>query len=434
LSLRNVTRWARYNRQSESTIAQGVNATDANGNPVTAATPDSLLLVTRNHDSNRTRDNADTAFINQTDLTWKFATGGIKHTLLTGLELSREKLNRWNYTLDANPALAGTQAPTTTSPLLAPNPDSSLSYTKTPNLRALANGDTVALYAQDQLELSKTWKALLGLRWERFAADATTQTILTGAIAAGPFARTDKMVSGRAGLIWQPTERQSYYVSYANSYNPSGELGVYAGTAQTNLTANNQNLPPEENRNVEIGTMLNITNGLQLRSAIFRTEKTNQRINNSITGVTELAGKRRVDGIEFELTGSITPNWDVYSGVAFSDGKIVTATVNQGNKPLGVADVSGNVWTVYRLGGGWEVGGGVVATSGSYLTDQNNAKIPAYAVFDATVAYVQKKYELRVNFYNVADKTYYIGGYQNAANRVIPGLPRSASMTLRYNF
>ena len=62
----------------------------------------------------------------------------------------------------------------------------------------------------------------------------------------------------------------------------------------------------------------------------------------------------------------------------------------------------------------------MVATSGSYLTDQNNAKIPEYAVLDATVAYVQKKYEIRANFYNITDKLYYIGGYQNASNRVHP--------------
>jgi catecholate siderophore receptor len=434
LSIRNVLRWSGYRRQSESTIAQGVNATDALGQPVTAATPDSLLLITRNHDGNRTRDNADDALINQTDLTWKFATGGVKHVMVTGLELSRERLNRWNYTLDANPALAGVQTPSVVSPYLSPDPYAPLSYTKTLNLRALANGDTVAVYAQDQLELSRHWKAVLGLRWERFAADATTQTIITGATAAGPFQRTDRMLSGRAGLIWQPTDTQSYYVSAANSYNPAGELGVYAGTAQTNLNAVNQNLDPEENRNYEIGTNLTIARGLQLRSAIFRTEKINQRIQNSITGVTELDGKRRVDGVEFELTGSITPNWDVYSGVAYMDGRIVQASVNQGNVPLGVADWSGNVWTVYRLGGGWEVGGGVTATTGSYLTDQNNARIPDYAVVDATVAYVQKKYEVRANFYNITDKLYYIGGYQNASNRVIPGLPRSAALTVRYNF
>jgi len=50
------------------------------------------------------------------------------------------------------------------------------------------------------------------------------------------------------------------------------------------------------------------------------------------------------------------------------------------------------------------------------------------------VAYVQKKYEVRANFYNITDKLYYIGGYQNASNRVIPGLPRSAALTVRYNF
>jgi catecholate siderophore receptor len=50
------------------------------------------------------------------------------------------------------------------------------------------------------------------------------------------------------------------------------------------------------------------------------------------------------------------------------------------------------------------------------------------------VAYVQKKYELRANFYNLADKLYYLGGYNNASNRVIPGQPRSVSVTLRYNF
>ena len=50
--------------------------------------------------------------------------------------------------------------------------------------------------------------------------------------AGGPFSRTDNMLSGRAGLIWQPTSHQSYYVSYGNSYNPSGELGVYGGTGR----------------------------------------------------------------------------------------------------------------------------------------------------------------------------------------------------------
>lgn len=432
-TLKNNLRWAGYRRQMEATIST-LRATDANGAPVTSGTPLGLLVVTRNHDGNRTRDNDDHALINQTDLLWKFAALGVRHQLLTGVELSREQLNRWNYTLDADPATAGVQTPASVTPLLNPDPYSFVYYTKTPNLRARSQGDVLALYAQDQVEINRWWKALAGLRWERFTGQAKTESIATGATVAGPFRRTDRMVSGRAGLIFQPDERQAYYASLANSFNPSGELGVYAGTAQTNLTATNEALEPEENRNLEVGTTQDFAGGLQLRATAFRTEKINQRINDSITGVTILAGKRRVQGLELQLSGAITPRWDVYAGAALQGGRIVKSTANQGNTPLGVPDYSGNVWTVYRLGGGWEVGGGLTASSGFWLTDANNGKVPSYVTADLTAARVQKDYELRLNVYNLADKLHYLGGYQNSPNRVVPGQPRSLALTLRHSF
>jgi catecholate siderophore receptor len=442
LSLRNTLRWANYKRQSESTIAQGVSGTDANGNPVTAATPASLLLVTRNHDSNRTRDNDDGALINQTELTWKLQTGATKHTVLTGLELAREKLNRWNYTLDAVPGGA-VQAPSVVSPYLAPNPYQTLTYSKTPNQTFNTTGDTVALYAQDQLEFSEHWKALLGMRWERFATDYVNFNSLTGAPVAPNASfqpagsKTDKMLSGRAGLIWQPTNTQSYYVSWGNSYNPSGELGVYGQTG-SNLSTANLNVDPEKNQNYEVGAQWDFPGGLQLRTAVFRNEKNNARMADpSGSGLVVLAGKRRVDGVELELTGNITKNWEIYSGIAFMDGKIVNGPANvQGNTPLGVSDVAGSVWSVYKLGGGFELGGGVRGQTGAWLTDTNlpGSQIPDYLVVDATAAYVQKKYEIRLNIYNLTDKTYYIGGYNNSPNRVLPGMPRAATVTVRYNF
>jgi catecholate siderophore receptor len=480
LSLRNVTRWASYKRQMEATISEGIRPLDANGNPVTAGTPLSLLQVTRNHDTNRSRDNDDGALINQTELTWKVQTGATKHTVLSGLELGRERLDRHNNQLDASPA-AGVQAPSMISPLLAPNPYDPLSYAKVPNQQALARGDTVALYVQDQLEFSEHWKALIGLREEHYKATAQTIGLAPGVASAGPFGRTDNMLSGRAGLIWQPTKTQSYYVSWGNSYNPSGQLdvgdsalaGAGGATAQTNLNAINQNVGPEKNVNYEAGAQWDI-GGLQLRSAVFRNEKTNARQVDPTGTTTVLGGKRRVDGIEFEASGAVTRNWDVYSGIAFMNGKIIssspfgalntfdpvtfattaapagsianvaafcaqanTTCVNvNGNTPAMVPKVAGSVWSVYRLGGGWEVGGGARGQQGSWLTDRNDpgSEIPAYVVFDAMVAYVQKQYEVRLNVYNVADKAYYAGGYNSRPDRVIPGQPRAASVTVRYNF
>ncbi len=432
LSIHNTLRVAKFKRNMEATIAT-LNNTDANGAPVTPATPLELLMVNRRHDTGRNRNTDDDTIFNQTDLTWKFGTGGVRHTMVTGMELGRERIDRSRYALDADPSTPGNQAPSALTPFLDPDPNTRLSYTRNPDTRALGEAKTLAFYVQDQLELSEQWKALVGLRWERYKADVRTRSDATDATTAGPFERKDNMVSGRVGLIWQPTQRQSYYVSVANSYNPSGELGVYGGTS-TSLNADTLDLDPEENRNYEIGAHWDITPGMQLRTALFRTEKKNQCIENSITEVLELAGKRRVQGVELELAGHITSNWEVLAGVAFNDGKIVRANVNEGNTPLGVADAQGSVWTTYRLGGGWEVGGGVVANSGFNLTDTNNGEVPGYAVVDLTAAYVQRKYEVRLNVFNVFDKTYYLGGYNNSPNRVLPGMPRAATVTLRYNF
>jgi catecholate siderophore receptor len=117
------------------------------------------------------------------------------------------------------------------------------------------------------------------------------------------------------------------------------------------------------------------------------------------------------------------------------DGEIVTGPAAvQGKVPLGVPDLSGNLWTVYRLGGGFEVGGGLRYSSGFWLNDANTGEVPSYTVFDATAAYVQRNYEVRLNLFNIGDKTYYIGGYNNSPNRALQGLPRSVSVGLLYRF
>lgn len=432
LSLRNTTRWANYQRDLEATIAT-LSSTDANGNPVTRSTPLELLRVQRNHDRGRSRNNDDEVLINQTELTWRLAAGAVKHTVLGGLELAQERLDRLNYNLDANPATPAIDVPAALTSFLDPDPSTRLSYSKAPNQRALAEGSTVALYGQDQIEFNPRWKALIGLRLERYSAEARTED-LTGTTpgnVTGPFSRSDTMLSGRGGLIWQPTTRQSYYIAAGNSYNPSGELGVYGATG-TNLNATNQNLDPEENRNYEVGSQWDFL-GLSLRSSVFRNVKINQRMTDE-TGTTVLEGERRVDGLELQLAGHLLPNWEVIGSIAWMSGEIVKSSANQGKRPLGVPSESGSLWTVYKIAGGWEVGGGAFWSQEKYLDDANRGQIPEYTRWDATLAYVQTQYEIRLNFMNLTDEVYYYGGYQNSPNRVLPGQPRSTFLTMRYNF
>ena len=433
VSVRNVTRWASYKRDMEASIGT-LNTTTLAGGPVTAGTPFDQLAVTLTH--NRARDNDDQVFINQTDVTWKVATGSLKHIVTGGLDLAMERLDRQNYAFDGNPATATIDAPSIVTPYLNPNINAQLNYAKTAQNRNVSTADTVAVYLQDQLEFTREWKAVLGIRYDYYDSK-TNQTALSSlGTNSGPFQRTDNLWSGRAGLIWQPTGRQSYYASWSNGYNPSGELGVYGATG-TNLSVTNQFLDPEETYNYEVGGQWDFTPSLRLRSAIFRTEKTNARVTDPADGIMKLLGTRRVDGVEMELAGNITSQWSIYSGVAYMDGKILEGDPLTEGKHMTVAPWSGSVWTAYRLAGdlaGWQVGGGAFGSTARWIDDQNRAKIPDYLIWNAMVGYFQQKYDVQFNVINIFDTKYYPGGYQNNPNRVLPGQPLTGLLTLRYRF
>ena len=433
VSVRNVTRWASYKRDMEASIGT-LNTTALTGAAVTANTPFDQLAVTLTH--NRARDNDDQAFINQTDVTWKVATGAIRHTVTGGLDLAMERLDRQNYAFDGTPTTAMIDAPQIVTSYLNPDIDASLNYSKTPQNRNVSTADTIAAYVQDLVEFTREWKLLLGVRYDWYDSKTNQTALGPNGTNVGPFSRTDNLWSGRAGVIWQPTARQSYWVSWNNGYNPSGELGVYGATS-TNLSAANQNLDPEETYNYEVGAQWDFTPALRLRSAVFRTEKTNARYTDPADGVVKLEGTRRVDGVEMELAGSITSRWDVYSGLAYMDGKILQSDPLTQGKHMAVAPWSGSLWTVYRLDGellGWQVAGGAFGSSSRWIDDQNRAKVPSYLIWNAMVGWFQPRYDIQLNIINIFDEKYYPGGYQNNPNRVLPGQPLTGLLTLRYRF
>jgi catecholate siderophore receptor len=429
LSLRETLRWANYRRNMEATIAQSL--TDLAGLPITATTPLDQVLAVRNH--NKTRDNDDTSLVSQTELNWRVDTGDVQHTVLAGLELAREKFDRTTY-LWTN-ALSST-------PYLDPDPYTDLAYVKAPGMRTRTQADTAAVYLQDQVALSEELKAVAGVRYEHYRTKFDSVASYSGEpIGTPPSAsRTDNMPSGRLGLVWQPTQRQSYYVSWGNSYNPSGELGVYGGTG-TNLTAANLDVDPEKNNEYEVGAQWDIGHGVQVRTAIFRNEKTNGRVNDPALGQSILEGKRRVDGVELEVIGQITRRWQVYAAAAYMDGKVLDGgirnpdgTTTLGGKAMTVPQWSGNVWSKYDLGFGWQAGLGVQATAWRWTDEQNRGKIPGYALVNAMVGYLRPGWDVQLNVNNLFDKRFYVSGYQNNPTFVVPGNPLLVSLTGRYRF
>ena len=146
----------------------------------------------------------------------------------------------------------------------------------------------------------------------------------------------------RSGVIYQPTDWQSYYVSYGTSFNPSLEA-----LTVTNLT---QNLAPESTKSYEVGGKWDLLGGnLSVTSSFFREEKTNARTQVSPTEY-ELDGDIRVDGFQAGVTGHITDKWQVFGGYTYMDAIILKALDGtQGHVPANTPRNTLTFWTTYAL-------------------------------------------------------------------------------------
>lgn len=365
------------------------------------------------------RGGEERTLTSQTDLVTEGAAFGLRHQLLAGLELARERAERWNVTGPiANPATT----------LGNPDPYRELpagfqdGLARTGEVSYVAS--TVGVYLQDTMQLAPAWKLVLGARHDRFDADYER------AAPAGPLARLDKVWSGRAGMIFQPDDEQTWYAAAGTSFNPSGEL--------YSLDERGANTPPEKNRNLELGTKWDLLEGdLSLRGALYRSEKTNERNTDLSVSVEQnlLAGRRHTDGIEIEAAGRLTPHWEVFAGAARQRGRIDEATGQQaatlGKVPINTPPYTASLWTVYRWGSRWRFGGGVEAVGKRYGNAANTVEVPAYTRWDAMVAYAAPSFEIRANAMNLLDRDFHEGVYQG---HVVPGTKRALQVTFDWKF
>jgi len=235
------------------------------------------------------------------------------------------------------------------------------------------------------------------------------------------------MCGATGGIIYQPTDTQSYYASYGTSFNPSAD--TYS------LDPLGSNTPPEKSRNMEIGAKWDLLDGnLMLRTAIYRTEKTNERNTDLESSPSQylLSGRRHTDGIEFEVAGRLTPEWEVFGGVSLMNARIDESNSgNQGLRPGNAPKYTANLWTTYKLRGGWKIGAGFDSVGERTPVDNYTNIAPGYTRWDALVEYAYEKYTIKLNVFNLFNKKYADALYRGFYT---PGTDRAAQLTLNYKF
>jgi catecholate siderophore receptor len=363
---------------------------------------------------------------NQTDFVFKKPLFGFNNTLMFGSEFGWEE-----YDFKSKNS-TGVSRISIFNPIVSASSTGFASdFSGTLATDRLTHAQTYAGYVLDQFEINDQWKLLVGTRYDVFDAQQEDRLGVTN------FESSVDQWSPRGGIVWQPSKAQSYYFSYGKSFNPSAE-GL-------SLSANNANLPPEQNQNYEIGAKWELFDSrLSATAALFRLEKTNARTTSPLDpNLQILAGEQRTDGFELGLSGEIMPNWDASVTYAYLDAEISKSSTTavgsvsgitksyEGMTAVNVPENSGVVWTTYHLTDNWEVGGGVYYASHRFADNVNEAILSGYARLDAVVAYHQKHYDVRLNVFNLTDTVYYESGQQNSA---LPGMPVSGQLTVNLKY
>jgi catecholate siderophore receptor len=407
LSLRNATQFASYDKFYQNVFP---------GSAVNAAGT-TLNLTAYNNENDRKN------IFNQTDLTYKFGTGAINHTVVAGAEFGQQTGLSFRQTGYFNNVFAQTTLPV--SPL---NPITYGPVTFS-NRAADANSkyrlNLAAVYVQDQIEINRHLQFVAGVRFDSFdLASTDRRTLVTNG-------RVDNVFSPRVGMIVKPMDNLSIYASYSVSHLPSG------GDQFSALTPGLIVAKPEKFENTELGIKYDYSQRLQFTAAVYNLDRFNQRLpdpNNA--GFFILSGKTKTRGFEAGVNGYITDEWQVAGGYAYTDARIdsdVSATIKQGNRVGLVPLNTFSLWNRYQINQMFGVGLGLIHQTDFYANSDNAVKLRGFSRVDAAVFFrLNDMWRAQLNVENIFDTKYIITADGN--NNLTPGSPRAARFSLTAKF
>jgi catecholate siderophore receptor len=415
----------------------------------TAARPDPATQSNINGLTNTTnpqRVQDTTLYANQTELEAKFVTGSWKHTVVAGLDLSREEMSRYANTIVPPGAV--------TTSIRNPNPYRGPRQKTGKSLVFDATIDNVGVYIGDTIHLTEQWIVNGGVRLDNFKRDQVggpNNAATAAAAATNIFNNTaeveENLVSWHAGIVYKPIPIASIYAAIATSETPIGnELDSTSGE-YNGLTRFNAALDPEKATGIELGTKWELFDRrLLATAAIFQTDKYDARTNRGVNAAaTPLAignqGEYRVRGIELGVAGNVTDAWSLFGGVVLLNTEVLDSDLpaeigrRMANTPL----TQFALLTKYQLTDQLAVGGQAIYQSefyaGHYAQNDTFYHSVPYWRFDALVEYeINKHWEVLVQGLNLTDEVYYDAIYQggNSFAYVAPG--RAGYLTVKWKY
>lgn len=314
-------------------------------------------------------------------------------------------------------------------PLDAGKPD----FVHTGNSREVTTQDGV--YMTTRLSLADPLKLILGGRLDWYDYDNRD--------GDGDY-KVTRNVTRYAGLIYELDDHHSAYVSYSDIFTPQSQKSTSATPVR-----------PIVGKNYEIGIKGEYFDGaLNASLAVFRVDQENRAVQVFVpdcpqASCYEASGEIRSQGVDIELQGALTENWQIGAGYTYARVHTLKDAANPQNVnqrfDTDIPEHLFKLTSTYHFQGPFKdlrVGGTINWQSRLYndidLADGSSYRLEqgAYAVTDLMAGYrVNQHLDLQLNANNIFDRKYYsaIATSVDYAGDSY-GNPRNLMLTAKYSF
>ncbi|ETI62351.1 TonB-dependent siderophore receptor [Marinomonas profundimaris] len=280
-----------------------------------------------------------------------------------------------------------------------------------------------SVFFQDTLHLTDKWLLTTGARFLSYDQVAgkgrpfNTNTDLSG----------HKLLP-RLGVVYKVTPEVSLYSSYTQSLKPTSTIAAKSGIVV------DSSITPEESTSYEIGTKVQLKNGITGTLAVFDIHKENVLVSeyNDATSESEwrTSGKARSRGIELDVSGQVTEKLQLIASYAYIDAITTEDPDYEGNRLVNVAKNTASLSSNYQVNDAVSVGGGFHYVDDRAGDSANSFTLPSYTIADVFATYKTtfqgKDLTWQLNVKNLFDKVY----YTSSTNKYFVSMGDSRQMLL----
>ncbi|HAV1414212.1 TonB-dependent siderophore receptor [Vibrio parahaemolyticus] len=231
----------------------------------------------------------------------------------------------------------------------------------------------------------------------------------------------DDKVSYRAGLVYRINYDTSVYASLARSWQLP-YAGIYINPKLAEFFHTDLK---------EVGAKAYLLdNALMLNAALFQIDQEQPQTNVDGDVIDKI--EVRHQGIELEVRGQITKQWDISVGYSYLDAEDKAT----GKKPNDVSDHLFSLWSTYQLDDNWRLGGGVKYVGDRYAGNDEAVALGDYTTVDLMAAYTTGRHKIQANAYNILDEKYILGATNGTSglNQIGYGAPAEFMLSYGYQF